>query len=148
MQKYRSLGLALTFICFFAYAEKAPQEKLPLRKISVCGQNFIAWVAGKEADRTRGLMNFRELKKTEAMLFVFNEEAPRSFWMKNVPYDLDIAYFDSKKQLVSYMTMKGTSPMIREDKIPSYDSIGDAMYAVEVRAGSLKKLPPKCPLVF
>jgi uncharacterized membrane protein (UPF0127 family) len=108
----------------------------------------MAWVAQKDEDRTRGLMNFRELKKTEAMLFIFEYEKPLSFWMKNVPYDLDIAFFDSKKRLVSYATMKATSPMMKDESLPAYTSDGPARYVVEVKGSTLGKLPKNCKLSF
>lgn len=150
MQKHRILGHALNL--FFATGLIAsisyPQEKLPKKKLSVCGQNFIAWVANNDEDRTRGFMNFRELKKHEAMIFVFDNERPLSFWMKNVPYDLDIAYFDKDKKLVSYTTMKATSPMMKADALPNYPSEGASMYAVEVKAQTLKNLKKGCRLVF
>lgn len=150
MQKHRVLGatLSLLFLSSFLSASSYPQEKLPKRKISLCGKNYLAWVASKEEDRTRGFMNFRELKKNEAMLFVFEEEELRSFWMKNVSYDLDIAFFDSKKKLVSFLTMKGTSPLMKLEMLPSYSSSSPAKYAVEVRGGTLSGLPKSCSLVF
>jgi len=144
------LGHALNlFVALSLFAATSyPQEKLPKKKLSLCGQNFIAWVADNDEDRTRGFMNFRELKKHEAMLFVFDDERPLSFWMKNVPFDLDIAYFDKDKKLVSFTTMKATSPMMKADALPNYPSGGAAMYAVEVKAQSLKNLKSKCRLVF
>ena len=151
MQKFRILGHALSLFLFLSSscaATSYSQEKLPLKKLSFCGQNYIAWVASKDEDRTKGLMNFRPLKKHEAMLFVFEAERPLSFWMKNVPYDLDIAYFDKSKKLVSYTTMKATSPLMKDESIPAYPSKGAAMYAVEVRAGNLKGLGPRCRLSF
>lgn len=148
MQKHRILGAALVF-CSIAFAESQyEQEKLPRKKISVCGKNYLAWVPKTRAEHARGLMNFRELKKTEAMLFLYEEEKILRFWMKNVPYDLDIAFFDKNKKLVSYTQMKATSPLMKEGSLPSYASEAPAMYAVEVKAGMLQKLPDKCRLVF
>lgn len=150
MQKHRVLGYGLgvsLFFVLFAQA-KAPQEKLPIKKINVCGQSYKAWVAEKDEDRARGLMNFRELKKDEAMIFVFQEEEPLSFWMKNVPYDLDIAYFNADKKLVSVTTMKATSPVMKAESLPSYPSASPAQYAVEARAGSFKNLKKNCLLVY
>lgn len=150
MQKHRVLGAVISSLLLRAFlsASTYPQEKLPKRKISLCGKNYLAWVASTDADRTRGFMGFRELKNTEAMLFVFDEEEPRSFWMKNVSYDLDIAYFDSKKKLVSYLTMKATSPLMKEEMLPAYSSQAPAKYAVEVKGGTLSRLPKNCSLVF
>jgi uncharacterized membrane protein (UPF0127 family) len=153
-----SRNLAIYLITFLTasllYSKSAeqkieyPQLKLPQKKIVLCGQEYLAWVAQKEEDRKRGLMNFRPLKDKEAMIFVFQKEEPLSFWMKNVPFDLDIAYFNAQKKLVSYTTMKGTSPLVVEDKLPNYKSAAPAQYAVEVPAGALKGLKSACLLEF
>lgn len=65
-------------------------------------------------------MNHPPLTSKQAMLFVFDEEDHRSFWMKNVPYDLDIAFFDSNKKIVSITTMFGTSPMMKTAVPPQH----------------------------
>ena len=105
--------------------------------VEACGIGFPqTWVVSTYEDRQRGLMNHPPLTSKQAMLFVFEEEDHRSFWMKNVPYDLDIAFFDSNKKIVSITTMFGTSPMMKDDKLPSYPSNGPAQYALEAKAGT------------
>ena len=47
------------------------------------GQRFRLEVARTPAERARGLMNRENLAQDSAMLFIFQEEAYRSFWMKN-----------------------------------------------------------------
>ena len=39
------------------------------------------------------------------MLFIFENEAPRSFWMKNTFVPLSIAFFDLKKRINSILDM-------------------------------------------
>ena len=140
--------IILTSIVQLTNAVDYPQLKLPQQKISFCGNNYIAWVADNDEERERGLMNFRPLKKHEAMVFIFQENNPLSFWMKNVPYDLDIAYFGKDKKLITYMTMKGTSPMMKDEMLPSYKSVKPASFAVEVAGSTLKNLKNNCKLVF
>jgi len=38
------------------------------------------------------------------MLFIYDRDEIRAFWMKNVPMDLDIGFFDSNKKLVQWLT--------------------------------------------
>lgn len=45
----------------------------------------------------------------EGLLFIFNEEAPRTFHMKNVDFDLDLLAFDSSGKLLSKIPMKGNA---------------------------------------
>jgi uncharacterized protein len=85
-----------------------------------------------------GLMFKKKLLDGEGMLFIFPDEQPRQFWMKNTFIDLDIGYFDSKKTLVSISTMKGvTSEM--ETNLAVYPSKSPAQYALEVPKGWFQK---------
>lgn len=147
MQKPRILdyALALLFVSCATAATKFPQDKFPQRKISVCGMNFLARVATTPDQQHLGYGHYPEPKKHEAMLFVFPEEEPRAFVMRDVPYDLDIAFFSANKKLVSHTTMTGASPLQREEALTPYPSDGPARYVVEMRAGTLKN-PKHCTL--
>lgn len=78
-----------------------------------------------------GLMNRSEV--TRPMLFVFQEEAPRSFWMKNTLVPLDIAFFDKNGAWVSSASMEPCT----KDPCTSYFSDGPAMYALELPVGGV-----------
>ena len=71
------------------------------------------------------------------MLFIFPDEAPRSFWMKNTRIPLDILYFDSQQNLVS---MQQDVPPCRTERCPSYPSEGPARYVLELNAGMASRL--------
>lgn len=114
-----------------------------IKTLQVCGVKLRAEVARSETDRSRGLMGRTELAAGNAMLFVFEEERPLSFWMKNVPFAIDIGFFDSHGLYVSHTTMAGTSPLQREATLPSYPSSGPAKYAVEVPQGFFSKVKTK-----
>lgn len=130
------LSLALT-----ACVSRAEPAKLKeIKSVVVCGKTLNAEIARSDEDRARGLMGRRGIKNPHAMIFVFGEEAPRSFWMKNVPFDIDIGFFDAKGGYVSHTTMRGTSPLQREDALPSYRSAAPAKYAVEVSQGFFTKV--------
>lgn len=141
-------GKKLFFLfLIFPFILKAEESFNPPKKIvplDVCGKKYRAWVADTEELQEKGLMHFPELKPDQAMIFIFKDEIARNFWMKNCPYDLDIAYFDHNKKLVSKTTMKGTSPMMQDRSQPEYPSAGPAMYAIEVHAGNFAKLAKAC----
>lgn len=56
------------------------------------GFTVKAELALTEAEREKGLMNRETLPENGGMLFVFNEEAPRYFWMKNTIINLDMLF--------------------------------------------------------
>jgi uncharacterized membrane protein (UPF0127 family) len=86
-------------------------------------------VADNEAKRIQGLMWRRSLSDGTGMLFIFEDERPISFWMKNTYISLDIIYINKAMDIVSIQD--NTTPF-SEMPIPSGKP---AQYVVEVMAG-------------
>jgi uncharacterized membrane protein (UPF0127 family) len=86
----------------------------------------VVEVADTPAEREKGLMDREEVPDGTGMLFVFEDEAVRSFWMKDTYVALDIAYINADFRIVSIHQMEplNTSPVASE---------GPAMFALEVR---------------
>ncbi len=80
-------------------------------------------------EQARGLMYRTELADGAGMLFVFDNEAERTFWMSNTPIPLDIIYIRSDATIVSIAS--NTTPY-SEKQIPSR---GAARYVLEVPGG-------------
>ncbi len=93
-----------------------------------------AEVADTDETRARGLMDREQLDDGAGMLFLFEDAAPRSFWMKNTLIPLDIIFFDAEWKIISIKTM---TPCLT-DPCPMYSSDGAAKYALEVNAGFVK----------
>jgi uncharacterized membrane protein (UPF0127 family) len=108
-----------------------------LQKVTLTANSkeFKVWVMDSEEKRQEGLMfvGDKDIKATEGMLFAFKYSQPLSFWMKNTYIDLDIAYIDKNKKVLNVLTMKAF------DVTTDYASAGDAMYALELKAGVCKK---------
>ncbi len=86
-------------------------------------------IADDVAKRTQGLMYRDTMAETEAMLFIFPDEAEHSFWMKNCILPLDIVYVNADKRII---TIQRNAVPYSEASIPSN---GPAQYVVEVNAG-------------
>ncbi len=86
-------------------------------------------VAKTDYEITQGLMHRKYLPANGGMLFVFNEEAPRTFWMKDTYLALDILFINANKEIIRIR--KNAAPF-SELSIPSG---GKAQYVVEVLAG-------------
>ncbi|MEX0929125.1 MAG: DUF192 domain-containing protein [Balneolales bacterium] len=88
-----------------------------------------AAVADTENKRNLGLMNVYELPSDAGMLFIFDNEEARSFWMANTPLPLDIIYINRDREIVRIH--QNTTPF-SEQQIPSGQP---ARYVVEVNGG-------------
>ena len=78
-----------------------------------------------------GLMHRTVIEK--GMLFVFDGDETRSFWMKNTLVPLDISFFDATGTWVSSSRMEPCT----NDPCQMYSSGKPAKYALELEAGSL-----------
>jgi hypothetical protein len=77
---------------------------------------------------------YREkMAENQAMLFVFDGEGPRSFWMKNTILSLDMIFVNGKNEVVTIH--KYTTPYSED----SYASTRPAQYVVEVNGGFADK---------
>ena len=78
-----------------------------------------------------------ELPFDQGMLFVFDEPGPKSMWMLNMQFPLDIIWFDEDGNIVSIS--KDVPPCQTPSEIMACESDGatsrDAKYALEVTAG-------------
>lgn len=86
-------------------------------------------IAETPAEQQQGLMNRSFMRNDQGMLFIFDRDEPRSFWMKNTIIPLDIMYVTSGMHIVS---IAADAQPFSEASIPSQ---GPAMYVVEVNSG-------------
>lgn len=106
--------------------------------VTVAGQRFVVEVADDDASRARGLMFRDTMADDRGMLFIFPDERPRSFWMKNTRIPLDIIYIDRNFEVVSISA--DTPPCrSRSQRCPSYPSEGPAKYVLEINGGLAAK---------
>lgn len=93
-----------------------------------------ALLARTGAERARGLMQRRNLSGYDGMLFDFGEPTTGTFWMKDTPMPLSIAWFDASGNFVSATDME---PCLNQSQCPSYSATGPYRYALEVPKGGL-----------
>ncbi len=99
------------------------------------GFTVRAEVAQTQQQTERGLMYRQHLAADEGMLFIFERDAPRLFWMKNTFVPLDIIFIDAQKRITS----------VRHNAPRSYKTTpehqvataaGFGQYVLEVPAGT------------
>jgi uncharacterized membrane protein (UPF0127 family) len=100
------------------------------------GVRILAELADTPQKRARGLMFRNRLANDTGMLFVFEEAGQWRFWMKNTMVALDILWLGSDKRIVH---IEENTPGCSQEPCPEYQSNKDALYALELPAGSVKR---------
>lgn len=105
--------------------------------VTLNGHTFTVEVADTDATREHGLMDRTEMAADHGMLFVFQDDIPRAFWMKNTKIALDMLFFDADRRLVS---VQRNVPPCTSDPCPAYSSGAPARYVLELNGGETQKI--------
>lgn len=112
-------------------------ESLPTTSVEIGNAAFVVEVASNDAQRMRGLMFREAMPADHGMLFVFEQELPLSFWMKNTRIPLDMLYFDRTARLVS---IQSNVPPCVTAYCPSYAAEGPSQFVLELNGNRSKAL--------
>lgn len=86
-------------------------------------------IADNDSSRTRGMMQRISMPEHSGMIFLFDREEDRSFWMANTPLSLDLIFIDSDSTIT--MIKRYMQPL----SAMSVPSEGPSQYVLEVIAG-------------
>lgn len=114
------LLLALSLACGGSHGPTVP--------LTVGGHVIRAELAINDAERARGLMYRESMPDDHGMLFVYKNDAIRSFWMRNTTLPLTIAYADKQGTIVRIADL---TPLKEE----GVSSLYPARYALEMNRG-------------
>lgn len=85
---------------------------------------------------SRGLMFRDHLDENQGMLFIFDSEQPRRFWMKNTLVPLDIIFISEDFRIVSAVV---NAQPCRRNPCTVYRSRTPAKYVLEVSGGFMQR---------
>lgn len=98
--------------------------------------DLCLWVASTARERSRGLMGVTDLGDGDGMAFVYGAPHTGSFWMKNTPLPLSIAFFDDRGRYVDAFDMEPCAA----EPCPLYPTAPDFLVAIEAEQGGLAEL--------
>ena len=96
--------------------------------VSVAGHPLKVELALQEEQRMQGLMYRKALGKDDGMLFVFDEPAYHSMWMKNTLIPLSVAFIDANGRILNILDMQPQT-------LDTHTAAGPARYAIETNIG-------------
>lgn len=114
--------------------------EVAFRVTSAAGGTFdgVALLADNDATRSQGLMEQRDLRGYDGMVFRFPAPSDVGFYMRNTRIPLSIAYFDTTGRFVSSADMTPCPDRTRD--CPSYPPAGPYLHTIEVALGDLARL--------
>jgi len=90
-------------------------------------------IAENQYEHETGLMYRQSMQETQGMLFIYPEEALRSFYMKNTYIPLDIIFYSKDSSVVSFQE---NARALDETSLPSNKP---AKFILELNAGKVKE---------
>jgi uncharacterized membrane protein (UPF0127 family) len=85
-------------------------------------------LALSEPQRMQGLMYREKMGRDDGMLFVFDEAAYQSMWMKNTLIPLSVAFLDGEGRILNILDMEPQT-------LDTHSSAGPSVYAIETNKG-------------
>lgn len=130
----KKLLIILMFATIFTSAScknKLSTTKITIERADKTTIDVIAEIAKTPEERNYGFMNRKKIPDGTGMIFIFEQDQILSFWMKNTPHPLSIAYIDSKGKIRNIFDMTPYS-------LSSVVSTVSVRYALEVPQGWFK----------
>ena len=116
--------------------------------MKVAGENILVYVASDPIQQTRGLSGTKiETLGADGMVFLFKNKEERTFWMKDMNYDLDIVWIANDKVVKMERNIPaphGEEPQRMKSMPYSVDTV------LELPAGGIDKfgIVPGAPVVL
>lgn len=133
----RLRAICVAFVGLLCVTNRAPAAEaatVPLKLPS--GRTLSAELMLTDEARAMGVMFRDSLPVDRALLFVFEQSAFHSFWMKNCRFAIDMVWLDSERRVVH---VAERVPPCRRDPCPSYRPLRQALYVVEMNAGLARR---------
>ena len=104
------------------------------------GAKILADTMLQQLDLARGMMFRESLPADRGVLFAYGKTQKTSFWMYQVRIPLDIIWMDHTRRIVEIVP--GATPCLskKSSECPRYGGNRDALYVLELNAGSAAKL--------
>ena len=105
-----------------------PDAAFRTTRVRVANHPLTVEVAANEPQRMQGLMFRKKLGRDDGMLFIFEQPAYHSMWMKNTLIPLSVAFLDADGRILNILDME-------PETLDTHTAAGPATYAIETNKG-------------
>ena len=114
--------------------EPTPTPDVPLVRIG--NTTYVADLAVTSSERSQGLSGRPSLDADRAMLFVYDEDGPRTFWMPDMHFPLDMVWIKADCTVAGVSAnVPNPEPETPLEKLPHYPSTAPVRFVLEINAG-------------
>lgn len=145
MKKYVFLMISLLLLSLGALGSLSFSTfglKYQTAIIELQGHEFSVQIADTQRKQTKGLSQRQTLDPQQGMLFVYSEEQPLTFWMKDTLIPLDIVFFNKDGSFNSLHHSMRPCPTLKHatTQCTLYKSASPAQFALELKGGTVQSL--------
>ncbi|MFL6474057.1 MAG: DUF192 domain-containing protein [Nitrososphaera sp.] len=105
--------------------------------VTANGRTLIADISATNEQMTKGLAIKDQLDENQAMLFVFENEAEHTFWMKDMKFPIDIIWINADKTVIH--VEHNLQPCSTVLLCTTYKANGNSLYVLETVGGFTQK---------
>jgi len=129
--------LVILGIVFFDKSNEIKEKKFQTIKINDIFLNVE--IADTDKERIKGLSGRKNLEENKGLLFVFDTEGHHGIWMKEMNFNIDIAWLDKNKKIIHIE--KNVSPNTYPKVFYSFDKDKPTLdlYVLETNANFFEK---------
>jgi uncharacterized membrane protein (UPF0127 family) len=112
---------------------------------------YVVDLAVSGAERAQGLSGRPSMASDRAMLFVYEEDGSRTFWMPGMHFPLDMVWIRSDCTVDGVTELVPNPPLdTPRDQLPRYPSTGPVRFILEINAGQAEArgIVPGSPVQF
>ena len=112
---------------------------------------YVTDLAVSGAERSQGLSGRPSLAGDRAMLFVYEDDQPRTFWMPDMHFPLDMVWIRSDCTVDGVTNHVPNPPLdTPRDQLPRYPSTGPVRFILEINSGQaeIHSIVPGSRVVF
>lgn len=128
----KAFRLILGFVVVFSTFSCSKSNVLQTQEIKINQWKITVEIADTQEAQEKGLMGRESLDEDRGMLFVYDRDSRKSFWMKNTKIPLSIAYIATDGTIREIYDMEPLSTRI-------VDSRYSVRYVLEVNQGAFQR---------
>ena len=108
-------------------------------------------LAVTDPEQTQGLSGRPALAPNRGMLFVYDADAPRTFWMPDMHFPLDMVWIRADCTVAGVTAdVPHPAPDVPRSELPHYPSTAPVRFVLEINAGQAAEhnITPGLPVMF